>query len=626
MAYLRKGILIGLLWLVPLVACVAVEVPAFLRMPPLPVEESIVVAEAILHDEIRLKGLEGPIKRRPDGGIDWRDWGPKEDKEWAWFLNRHLYFRDLCAAYNATGKEAYLERIRDDLADWLTHEPSPERLNFTPSWRALEVARRLQRSWIPLFAELPVGHPIADEIRALMVSSLPDHGAMLYHHPSFWGGNHLVTEKTMLAAIAVLWPEIPEAEAWFRRSSESMISEVVAQTYPDGAYKELSNHYHRIALEGFSVFQGLAEMSPHPVVDSLHQLVDRITAMWSYFAGVVRPDGFGPLNNDSDLENNRIYIERRMRSEGDTVASWRDYAAFLSSAASIGASPSRVYPDAGHAVMRSGWDADAEWAFFDAGPAGTAHEHVDALHLSVQLGSEPFLVDAGRYHYRPDAWRIYFRGPASHNTVILEDAEPVDRIRESKPGTADFLQVRIEDGVEGFGGRAQWRIGRGLLADHYRWILYSRNNYWLVLDEVSAPGAIGGSLKWHFHPECIINLLPEDNRLEASAASGSNLTFDLWSSARTELREAKGSVDPVEGWYSPYYNIREAASVALLKFRAFGPVRMVTLIREEAGEGFDVRETPVGLLVRIGEEAFLWPEGHGEDAYPRRFQDATEIR
>ena len=72
--------------------------------------------------------------------------------------------------------------------------------------------------------------------------------------------------------------------------------------------------------------------------------------------------------------------------------------------------------------MRNGWDANAHWAFFDMGPAGAAHRHVDKLHLSVTGYGRDILVDSGRFTYKGGKWRRHFTGTSAHNTVVIDGA------------------------------------------------------------------------------------------------------------------------------------------------------------------------------------------------------------
>lgn len=81
---------------------------------------------------------------------------------------------------------------------------------------------------------------------------------------------------------------------------------------------------------------------------------------------------------------------------------------------------SRLFPDAGAAVMTSGQTQ----AIVDAGPfgpGGAGHSHADTLSLVVRWGDEEILIDPGTYTYVGDPkWRDWFRGTAAHNTVRID--------------------------------------------------------------------------------------------------------------------------------------------------------------------------------------------------------------
>jgi hypothetical protein len=149
------------------------------------------------------------------------------------------------------------------------------------------------------------------------------------------------------------------------------------QVYPDGATSELTVHYHRITTEHFDRFVQTFKDFGIPVPDSL---VAGVRAMWSYAAYTTRPDGTSPENNDSDRRDLRGKLIGAAKEHGHPE--WAYIATNGAEGTAPAPGPSVVFPWAGHAIMRSGWDAQAQWSFFDLGPYGTAHQHRDKLHLS----------------------------------------------------------------------------------------------------------------------------------------------------------------------------------------------------------------------------------------------------
>jgi hypothetical protein len=506
-------------------------------------------ADYILNDEYELQGSVSPIPRTPEGHIDWESGGPRNDPEWAWMLNRMAYFEDLYLAWEQTGADRYLERLSADLVDWVEHSPYPDRLTFSAGWRPLEVARRILNSWTHMFLWLQDEKAFSDEARLALLSSLPEHADALADHASFWGGNHLLTETTALATIAVAWPEFREADDWRHLAIERYHRELLDQTYPDGAYKELSNHYHKVVWQGAHRFLALLRAAPGDTADGdiLEELADRTEALRRYFAEVERPDGKGPLNNAADREDNRWQLQLLgAESRPQAGISW--------------------FPWAGHAVMRNRLEDPTEWAFFDLGPYGSAHQHEDALSLELWMDGGPFLADRGRYLYQPGPWSDYFKGPTAHNGVLLDGNAPLPGPRTvSLPLSR---RVEITDHYAIFGGQAVFppapMAGRGT-SFHRRTLIYFPNGGWIVLDALETTGSHRTTTWWNFAPGVVEGPILEE-QLSLIAASDARGPV-----GRGEIRSYFGSEEPIAGWQSEQFGEKTPALARSHTFHTRGP-------------------------------------------------------
>ena len=509
--------------------------------------------EPLLHEDSESKeALEGIVTfqgitarqaERSSGQLDWFDRGPNKDPEWAWFLNRHQHLRLLL-------QERAIKKINDQLIDWILSNPTPRRYRFSATWRPLEAARRID-AWLEIFFTLQKDPAFSEEARLLLLSSLRDHGDFLKKFHAF-GGNHLLTEMTALATIALAWPEFKESKKWLQYAKEKVAEEIGKQVYPDGAHKELSNHYQRVVLQSLQRFINLCGEG-------------EIENMWDYYAQVMRPDGRGPLNNDSDLEDNRSFLEK-----GNVFYNREDWS-YLCSGGREGQEPdvpaSRFYPWAGHAVMREHWGPDSQWAFFDMGPSGSAHQHRDQLHLSLSRGENSFLVDAGRYTYKPGRFREYFSGPLSHNVLILDgqgSVPPPNVAQKPFPITWqiernwDFFSAEVR-----FAGN-NWK-GQGS-AFHKRSIFYLRGRYWLVVDEVKTFGWHEVEVLWHFHPGCSVGVKGDEIYTEEG-------DFHMVGYAPFKWKMRK-----VRGLYSNRFNEKEESTAVSCKGVIRGPVVFVWAI------------------------------------------------
>jgi len=268
-------------------------------LPELPRAEQPVMIGALeaWRGTFSFQGVKGRAAES-DGPIDWSSRGPKDDAEWAWFLHRHIFLSEILVLYEQQGHEEFVWRIRDYLLDWFWKFPPPDQRSFSPSWRALEAARRITEAWLPVYARLRDDPALGGEAVLAILAGAARHADYLREHHHF-GGNHLVTEMMALATIAAVWPEFRNSGEWMDYAVEKAVAEMDEQVYPDGVHKELANHYQWIAGSSFQKLYEVVEVAGRD--EARRTLRPRMEKMWDYYAKVVRPNGTGPLNNDSDL-------------------------------------------------------------------------------------------------------------------------------------------------------------------------------------------------------------------------------------------------------------------------------------------------------------------------------------
>lgn len=511
-------------------------------------------ADAILEDRFTYYGLTDTIARTSSGGLEWTHQGPNADREWAWGLNRHPHLGVLLDAFQRTGKNVYAEALDAHLQDWVLSSPYPGTRSSTAQWRGLEAALRMG-PWTTVFRAIQGASPFRPATRLLMLSSLPNHAHYLRHFHADTG-NWVTMEMYGLATIALTWPEFQDAPAWLDYAITTIIPEITRQVYPDGVQMELTSHYHHVAARNLQDFAGRVESSGHPLPEDFSAGLER---MWNYLAYSMRPNGYGVLNNDSDYDYTRVVM--LSRAEQYQRADWRYIATNGKEGEPPKGLPSVFFPWAGQLVMRSGWDADAHWAFFDIGPLGTGHIHFDKLHLSIALHGRDVLVDAGRYTYVGGPWRSYFVGSSSHNVILVDGREqrPYERtthepLLEQCAITEDYDYARgtFNGGYRDVEGDTQ----------HTRVVVYMKDRYWLVLDRVvtSRPRAL--TALWHFHPQCTV--AEENGTIVTTDAGEGNLRVVPASRNPWAIRLVKGQTEPaLQGWYSPHYNQKESAAVAV---------------------------------------------------------------
>ena len=231
-------------------------------------------AEKVLGDTVMVDWLEARVPRRTDGGLDWETRGPHDDDEWAWGLNCHPHLPWLCEAYLQTGNVRYVERLDEDLRDWILTSPYPGRKSATARWRGLEVAARVD-AWDDIFYALQPVNAFSPSTRILMLASLVDHADYLRRFHA-QGSNWAVGEMQGLALIAAAWPEFRDAQEWMTHATSVMENEVSRQVYPDGAHTELTCKYHRITARVFENFMETAARAGATPASGLRSGVKRM--------------------------------------------------------------------------------------------------------------------------------------------------------------------------------------------------------------------------------------------------------------------------------------------------------------------------------------------------------------
>jgi hypothetical protein len=277
----------------------------------------------------------------------------------------------------------------------------------------------------------------------------------------------------------------------------------------------------------------------------------------------MRPSGYGLLNNDSNLD----HTAPRVRANAGRFE--RPDWAYIATNGEQGERPkgllSAAFPWAHQLVMRSGWDRDAQWAFFDMGPLGIGHWHYDKLHFSVSAFGRDILVDSGRYIYKGGPWRSYFVGSKSHNVILLDGCEQRDETREvSAPMESNYTITPDFDYARGtFKGPYEGLKGQ---ATHTRAVLYVRGGYWVIVDRIDTDRPRDVAALWHFHPHCAVAL--QGSSAVSTDPDKGNVRVTPLSDLAWQVQLLRGREDPeIQGWWSREYNHKTPGTCTLYAVR-----------------------------------------------------------
>ena len=528
-------------------------------------------ADSVLQDIYTFQLVTDKVPRLADGHLDWTYKGPEDDIEWAWALNRHYPMDDLLAGYYATGNPKYVRYMDSFIKDWIIESwPYPAKRSSTEMWRGLEVSFRV-KVWSQVFYEFIHTDYISPATRLLILSSLPDHAdyARKYHAQ----GNWLTMEMSGLATVATSWPEFQKSPEWLEYTINTMTASLKEQVYPDGVQTELTSHYHRVALNNFSLFYEIC----HRVHKALPAyFTNQLEQMWNYLALTLRPSGYGLLNNDADLDYNRENVKKAAQKYNRK--DWEYIATNGQSGVAPENGPSFIFPWAGHFISRSGYGPDAQWSFFDIGPWGTGHQHNDKLHLSVSAFGRDLLVDGGRFAYRgavADKFRKYATGSQSHNVILVDDkGQAPGPLRAEEPLSEKHYKITPDfdyawasfDNFKDLDGKCE----------HMRRLFYVRGDMWVVVDQITTDRPRKIEALWHFHPDCKVI---EENGIVTTNNERGNLQIIPVGNQKWKINLVKGQEKPViQGWYSKVYNTYAPNTAAIFSTNVEGNSKFIWVL------------------------------------------------
>jgi len=512
-------------------------------------------------------------------GVPYKDWKLYEmrpgnaDVKYPWELARCQHWAALGQAFVLTRDERFAQEIVRELDDFVAANPTGIGINFTCT---MDVAIRAL-NWAIGFELVHGSATIDRQCWRRMYAALYDTGVFTrsnLENTYEVTSNHFLSNVVGLWFLGAVFADLPAGQEWLAFARASLEQEITVQILPDGADYESSVPYHRLVAELFLGSLRLGALMQQPLSSGYR---DRVHDMVTFHASVTRPDGLMPQAGDAD--DGRLHVlsayekvspqdgrhllatagamfgDRGWTALAGADAAWESAWWGLDAPAAKGdacAPPSRLFPDAGLAVMRAG---RSHYALATNGIVGTKgfgnHKHNDLLSFEYHHAGVPLVVDPGSYVYTSDFdARNRFRSTAWHNTLQVDGQEQ----NELKPEWIFRLFETSNAEHLGFDDLPQWLEYRGRHhgyerfaspVTHERAIRLSKADGALtIVDRLSGSGEHG--LHWHFH------LAPG---VEAADAGGGGLT--LSARGRTWRLQAPDdlAVTIQPGEYSPSYGV-----------------------------------------------------------------------
>jgi len=522
--------------------------------------------------------------------IDYRN-NPTEDNEWIWGLNRMGHWITLLSGYKHTGNENYAREFNAQVIDWTIRNPAPPfRLTRVPSWRNLEAGVRMMQTWPQSFFGFLSSPSFQTQTVQLMLASMWSHGQHILHFPSGmrFVNNWVIIGSSGLANLGMSFPEFRDAAIWRSNGLQRLSDQLEKQVYPDGMQHELASGYHLACMHSFYQTYEVAEKTGMQVPQNYSRTLEK---MFNYIMYISTPSRQVPPTNDA----NRTDIRGWMKT-GAAVFNRPDML-FVGTDGKQGRAPESTsyhFGWGGQSAMRSGWDAQAMYLFFDAGPTGVSHQHEDKLHIGVSAYGRDFLTDGGKGLYIPDKWRNYFVSSRAHNTILI-DGQDQNRIPFNKTHRADQVTHRqwLTNSVIDFAS-GSYQDGYGVQkipVEQDRYIIFKKNEYWLVVDRLRGNGEHQFDVLYHFTPVQLA-VDQEKKTLRTRFADGGNLKLSLNATVPVSLEIIRGAENPEQGWiYAD--DERKAVPTAVFSGKGNLPLHILTLIEPSGNDEFSMRDAEI---------------------------------
>ncbi len=492
------------------------------------------------------------------------DWltNPSTDIEWAIMLHKFYYAVGLGVAYKKTGDRCYVDKWVELTTSWIATVP----MDFLSS----DVTGRRIQNWIfahYYFINECITEAVTPEFYIQFLTSIHQQVSYLCQHLTP-ARNHRTLELYTIFLVAVVFPELKDADTWLRFSIDELAENAQTDLLDDGVHCELSTDYHHIVLRNFLAVKRLA------LLNNIHlpaQMDDCIKKALEFSVYVHKPDGFIPSLSDGDTGNFLPLLQQGYEFYGS------EEMLYVATQGKHGTPPSqrsKAFSSGGYYILRSGWGdslvsyEDERYLVFDCGDLGAGnHGHLDLLSFEMAAFGQSLIVDPGRHTYDESGeinWRVLFRGTSYHNTVLVdgnnqtryESHKVKFKIKGPQPDyeLKAFISRPGFDYLHGIAGSHEYPVV------HERKILFVNGEYWVICDVLRADDVHNYDLLFHLaaSAQSKVSLDTDQNCFSVDAP---NLVM-------MQPVHQSASVSLEGGYISSTYGVKQAAPV--VKFNRRG--------------------------------------------------------
>jgi len=518
--------------------------------------DPVMSAEEILRGELNLP-LHPSFNLPADP--DWSE-DPFGDSNWRFQYHTFRWPMALLYAFQETNDRRFLYRFLFLITDYARDNfagPPPSDM----TWYDMAAAQRIE-NWLYAWKSLLELDEVNEEFAISFLSWSFHHGEMLSEYIEYESaGNHGTFHSRALVSLGLVLPMFNDSPHWLDLGTERLESQLFDIVSPVGVHLEQSVYYHFYMMLTYNDIRTIFQQGG---IDFSAEAVQRLEGMPLFGAHIIKPNGYLPMLGDTAIRNG-VHVPMNLHP-------WLDWTLSQGQAGSAAPELCVFYPYSGYVIFRSGWGHERAFEeetqlVFDTGPVGSGHGHYDAQTFTLSAYGEDLIVDGGYYTFTGE-WRSYFKSPAAHNVVLPQENSP--DVWLSVPES--LVWEKQED--------AAFKSSQVILDDGRLWrrsVVHLPPDDFILLDQVDE---VGPSLESLFHFAPNMNLISSD---QYCSVSGDSAQLDLFALGIDEMLKSSGELDPIQGWYSPRYQIKEPNQVLHLR-RDDGRVDFQILLHPHKGD------------------------------------------
>lgn len=568
-------------------------------------------AESLMQNRVSLLG--GYPEQDLGEPFDWYR-APRDDWQWSTHLSRHGWMAPLGLAYRHTGDERFAKKIVDVLVDWQQkfplgapgcdwdwvvspddrerRPPSGEGLfagYFDGPWTSLSARSRLA-TWSRLLQLIWDSPAVTNAaLSRLLISLWTDHLRVMYDYPR----NRNQFQGIAIGLIQIGWhyPLFQGAEAAESVGWERLEQYTRDEIYPDGSFAECSPNYGIGCLHRLQDLVDQAQYRSLPIPSIMTESIARAVRYFAFTSD--------PLGRSARIAKGGQDVRRQLGLINAAVGD-RQVQYVMSGGAEGETPPSCVsYSWSGHHVMRSGWEPDATWLFFESGPRGSGHHDVAQNNIQLISGGRWLLADTGYYSYSdsgPDGdMARYLKSSAAHNTAGVNGRGQLTiALRKINERTGTY---HWHDDDESASAEGTYADGYGHDGEvdvrHRRQVTYhKKDDAFAVVDEFSGANNAEVWLHWQVPIDADVSITGETITVRAVDRS-LHLSFET--DREISLLQFRGQTDPIMGWFSEHYGHLVEATLVRTAFSGSLPLRITTRLVIAPGDDDESRIGATGM-------------------------------